>query len=175
MPPPKKLTDWLDIDYNDLKEWLNRFNKSKKKISKISDDELIIPEGSILVFFKKILSGVDAYGLGISLSYVYKKIVGIYSAHGGYNIYYSDKPVPRTKFTDELYVNLTVPFERITTRLMNFSFMNRITVEQGMEEFKALIPVFNTWLSRKEFSDLYIARGRDIDDEHVDGFANTPI
>jgi hypothetical protein len=27
--------------------------------------------------------------------------------------------------------------------------------------------------AKKEFKELYIARGRDYDDEHVDGFANT--
>jgi hypothetical protein len=173
---PLELKNWLDIDYNSVREWLNRFNINPRIIE---PKDLILPPGSAIeVFIKKILACVDAFSLGIVLSFIFKKLIGIYSNNliaRGYMIYYLNNPVMDNAFTNELYVNLVVPFERITSNLLNFRFTERMTVEQALVEFKALLPVFKTYISRKEFYDFYIARGMDEEKEVVSPNVQSPL
>jgi hypothetical protein len=173
---PPELIQWLDIDYNEVRNWLNRFNINTRKTT--SSDFILIAGSATERFIKKMMSCVDAFSLGVNLSFIFKKIIGIKtidSSNNKYGIYSSKNHINNNAFTDELYLNLVIPFEKITCGLLNFRFIKRMTVEQALEEFKALLPVFNSYMSRKEFIDFYIERGMDEEEIDVKPFQQSPL
>jgi hypothetical protein len=162
IPPPQELRDWLDIDYNEVKLFLNKSNLEPSR--NFSSSELTpLPGTPTYLFLEKFMSGNDAFSFGVTLSELLWKFIGIISTVSGwgnvrgYKIN-SNNRTPKSHFTNELHKNLVLPLEEIIVGLTNFRFTERMSMETALELYKDLKPVLNEWLNKPQFIKFYNER-----------------
>jgi len=162
------LRAWLDIDYDHLRGWFNRFNGAAPE----PDDptRFVVTKAYPIVFsfFNKFLKGIDAYSLGLVLAGVVFQMFGIqyHIARDGIGLVLYDKThrhvSPETvhpdilKFTSEFYVNVVGPLDKIICSLMNFKFTKRATISEARAQYIALLPTIRKWCSKPAYEDMLV-------------------
>ena len=157
---------WLDIDYDDLRLWLNQYNEGRSEKDSTPD---IKANPNATAFFAKFVRAIDAYSLGYVLTYVWHRLVGFstYMSSDGPPVITAKLPNGRwvgssDKIILDFWHEVVIPFEQIIEDLMNIKFTKRLTITEVSRKYEVLIPILNMWYENKKFRRVLQQLGRQV-------------